>query len=119
MLNIYNSDKFENVYSNTAKYLITSSEYAVFDNTIKTNDNLLYATQNINFDLTDLVDCCNNEQSIIKNEYELKPLLFYTGFDYEQSVNVYGIFKNDILIHKVIMLYTFNGNTENILLAIK
>lgn len=119
MVNIYNSDKFENVFYNTKKYLINSSEYAVFDNTIKTNDNLFYTTKNINFELAELVACCNNEQSIIKNEYVLKPLLFYTGFDYEKSVNIYGIFKNDILIHKIIMLYTFNGNTENIILAMK
>lgn len=119
MLNIYNSDKFENVFNSTKNYLNNSNEYIVFDNDIKTNNNVSYAIQNINFDLINLVDCCNDETSIKINEYVLTPLLFYTGFDYERSVNIYGFFKNDILIHKLIMLYTFNGNTENIILAMK
>ena len=120
MLNIYDSDKFENVFNSTKNYLNNSNKYAVFDNTIELNTNLQYVTQNVYFELNDLINSIENETSIKINNYILKPLLFYTGFDYEKTVCVYGIFnKNNKLVHKIIMLYTLDIDTEQIILAMK
>lgn len=119
MYNIYNSEKFENVYTNTEKYLMNNNKYAVFINTIELKANLLYGTQNIQFELADLFEVIENETNIIRNGFILKPIGFYTGFDYEKTISVYGVFKNNKLVHKIIMLYTLNINSEQIILAMK
>lgn len=119
MYNIYDNNKFENIYAKTKQYLLNSENHTIHTCNLTNNTNYVICTDCMLLSVNELCICTDNNQTINKNGYTLKPVGIITGFDYERLINVYGIFKNKKLIHKVTMLYTLNGNNEQIILAIK
>ena len=120
MYNIYDNDKFENIYDKTKQYLLNSENHTIYNCNLKNDANYIICTDYMLFSVHDLFICADDDCTLNKNGFILKPIGIITGFDYDMTISVYGIFNcNNKIVNKITMLYENNVNNTHAIVCVK